>query len=104
MKAIEENTASPNLTTMISDCRLLLTTLKEYKLKHVFREANAVADQLAKHRLPEQGKFTLFYQPPSFSLHAFNNDLFGALFHRQISSSCFSSQKENPVLATTFPL
>lgn len=56
---IDEDTTTPNLSAMIYDCRLLLKALKDYKLRHVYREANAVADLLDKHRLSE--KYNFYY-------------------------------------------
>lgn len=63
VKGILGDTTTPNLNTMISDCRLLLKALKKFRIRRIFRETNAVPNLLAKHRLPNNTNFTLFYHP-----------------------------------------
>lgn len=85
---------------MIYDCRLLLRALKEYKLKHVYREANAVAVLLAKHRPLENTRSTLFYQPPSFLVLMFSKKILCTLYLRKISSCNLPFEIETHVIAT----
>lgn len=66
VKAIkDDDILSPNLISMIYVYILLLKTLKKYTIRHIYCESNAVVDLLAKHILPEDTNFTMFYHPPN---------------------------------------
>ncbi|OIT20239.1 hypothetical protein A4A49_63702, partial [Nicotiana attenuata] len=74
---------------LIFDCRTLLHQLQTATLDHIYREANGVADALAKYGMlltPSEGQLQWslihFMSPPSFTLAAFNKDLSGSTVPR----------------------
>lgn len=71
VKIINNDISSPNLRTMVYDCRLFLKNLKKCAIKHIYRESNSFVNLLAKHILPNEKNLAMFYQPPSFSFTTF---------------------------------
>ncbi|OIS97130.1 hypothetical protein A4A49_60585, partial [Nicotiana attenuata] len=85
------DTSSDLYLPLILDCRLLKTQLRQSELKHIYREANNVADLLAKHGMtlaPSTGQHLchpLHYdEPPPYVLLAFNKDCSNTCLRRTI--------------------
>ncbi|KAF7806819.1 calcium-binding protein CP1 [Senna tora] len=51
---------------VIQNCRRFLSTFEDYKLLHIYREANGCADLLAKHAHISQCQKSTFLEPPPF--------------------------------------
>ena len=52
-------------SSLLADCRLLLGKLQHFRVKHAFREANRVADAMAKLGGTMQENFVVWDNPPS---------------------------------------
>ena len=50
-------------TTLLLDCRLLLSKIPHARVSHVFREANYIANALARNCSTMEEDFCVFYQP-----------------------------------------
>ncbi|OIT35126.1 hypothetical protein A4A49_60188, partial [Nicotiana attenuata] len=64
---------------LIDDCRYLLRKVNDPQLKHVFREANGVADLLAKNgcSLDTFCILQTYAVPPAFVVHVLKRDSLG---------------------------
>ena len=51
-------------SSLLTDCRLLLGKLQHFRVKHAFREANRVADAMAKLGGAMQEDFVVWDNPP----------------------------------------
>lgn len=71
------------VSNVINPCRSLLGAFKEFKINHVYREANQAADALAKHGrlIPD---FVVFELPPDFIFSLLSLD---ALHHAYVRTS-----------------
>ncbi|OIT05027.1 putative ribonuclease h protein, partial [Nicotiana attenuata] len=72
----------------INDCRLLLRQLGDPLLQHTYREANMVADGLAKYgtQLSCSSGLKLFDTPPPFAYQDFHSDKVGTAKRRFVNS------------------
>lgn len=68
-------------STMLEECRGLLTRLHTYTIRHVYREANQVADHLASQGHSIQGTI-VYSQPPTSVGHLLLADVMGTNFPR----------------------
>ncbi|OIT03397.1 hypothetical protein A4A49_57599, partial [Nicotiana attenuata] len=77
---------------LIDDCRYLLRMAHDPQLNHIFREANGVADLLAKNGCSLNTFCTLqiFAVAPVFTFHALKRDNLGTMWPR-LSSYCNNS-------------
>ncbi|OIS96393.1 putative ribonuclease h protein, partial [Nicotiana attenuata] len=77
---------------LIDDCRYLLRKANDPQLKHVFREANGVADLLAKNGCSLDTFCTLqtYAVLPVFVIHVLKRDSLGTMLPR-LSSNCNNS-------------
>ncbi|OIT22333.1 putative ribonuclease h protein [Nicotiana attenuata] len=71
---------------LITDCRWMLTRAGEPQVTHVFREANGVADIMAKHGSNSNsfGNPMLYFSPPPFVTSTFELDKLGTLCPRKV--------------------
>ncbi|OIT36171.1 hypothetical protein A4A49_63540, partial [Nicotiana attenuata] len=76
---------------LILDCRLLMTQLRQPELKHIYREANNVADLRAKHGMtlaPCTSQYCChplhYEEPPPYALLAFNKDCSNTCLRRTV--------------------
>ncbi|OIS98624.1 hypothetical protein A4A49_60972, partial [Nicotiana attenuata] len=74
---------------LIDDCRYLLRKVNDPQLKHVFKEANGVADLIAKKGCSLDAFCILqtYALPPAFVVHVLKRDSLGTVLPR-LSSSC----------------
>ncbi|GLT73561.1 hypothetical protein SLA2020_454110 [Shorea laevis] len=78
----ESPPASHNLRPLIFDCRELLQQIPKAELKHIVRESNMAADQMAKHGHEIQLDFVIFEDiPPSVKQYCIA-DMMGIEFPR----------------------
>ena len=63
------------LRSIVYDCRCLLEKFEGASIKHIYREANACADLLAKAGCDQLDEFILFCTPPTHVLEALRFDL-----------------------------
>lgn len=78
---------------LLYDCRYLLGKANDPPVKHIFREANGVADLLAKNGCSLDSFCFLhtYVSPPAFVLHVRERDSLDTLLPR-LTSRCNSSQ------------
>ncbi|OIT05835.1 putative ribonuclease h protein [Nicotiana attenuata] len=71
---------------LITDCRWMLTRAGEPQVTHIFREANGVADAMAKTGSNSNffGNPMLYFSPPPFVVSAFKLDKLGTLCPRKV--------------------
>ena len=62
---------------LLDDCRQLASQIPQIRFKHCYREANRVADHLARKGAKQNADFILFENPPVDLLAIFNFDLAG---------------------------
>ena len=65
------------VSLLLDDCRQLTSQIPQILFKHCYREANRVADHLARNRAKQNADFILFENPPVDLLAIFNSDLAG---------------------------
>ena len=53
------------LSPLVDDCKALLRRIPQHQVKHCFREANAVADSLARSGATTENDFVVFNFPPT---------------------------------------
>lgn len=82
--SMHHSAISTNMSIIISDCRYLLKKLAQFKIHHVFRDANVVADALERIGKDELGHFVVYTSQHPFSFIAFHNDLLCTQYLRQI--------------------
>ena len=63
------------LRSIVSDCRCLQEKFEAVSIKHIYREANACANLLAKTGCDQLDEFILFCTPPAHVLEALRFDL-----------------------------
>lgn len=78
------NTGSSGL---FDDCKQLVTHLPQCSIKHVFREANMCADQLARLGSLQALDFTLFSYPPVDIMKFYEADSQGLFVNRLCTDS-----------------
>ncbi|XP_019251144.1 PREDICTED: uncharacterized protein LOC109230066 [Nicotiana attenuata] len=71
---------------LITDCRWMLTRAGEPQVTHIFREANGVADVMAKNGSNSNffGNPMLYFSPPPFVVSTFELDKLGTLCPRKV--------------------
>lgn len=95
-KALVEAFTNPGYSNSVvsglfEDCKQLVTWFPKYRIKHVFREANMCADQLARLGCFQVPDFTLYSSPPVDIIKTFEADSQGLFSNKLcIVSSCFS--------------
>ena len=62
--------------TLISNCRLLMDSLEDCQLEHIYREANQPADRLVHHKRKLNSSSIIFTCIPSFLLMSFYFDFY----------------------------
>lgn len=67
---------------LISKCRLLIGRFRHVKLSHIYREANSVADHLAKYGADCCNNFARFDRPPDFVSTSVIKDVAGFVHFR----------------------
>lgn len=80
-------TPTPLLTNLICNCRSLLGRFREIRLRQIYREANSVADALAKHgrSIPD---FATFSYSSDFVISRFNLDVVHHVYFRRTWLVC----------------
>ncbi|GLT62320.1 hypothetical protein SLA2020_349680 [Shorea laevis] len=73
-----------SLGTLVTDCRILLGHIPDLQIKHIYREANAVADQLAKKGAKSTNHFVMYNSCPTDLGHILYSDIIGNLFPRTV--------------------
>ena len=68
---------STNMMHLICDCRNLLEQDWEVRVQHIYREANACTDALAKRGTHQQNLLTVYSTCPSFVYVNYGRDLAG---------------------------
>ncbi|GKU96985.1 hypothetical protein SLEP1_g10165 [Rubroshorea leprosula] len=81
------DTTLHSLGTLISDCRLLLRLFTDARISHIYREANAAADFLAKLGSTSAIDFVLYEESPPELSSILYHDLIGTSFPRTIVAS-----------------
>ncbi|GLT97931.1 hypothetical protein SLE2022_154720 [Rubroshorea leprosula] len=71
-----------NHRTLIASCRLLTQQFEQVLIKHTYREANGVADTLAKHGALMEAPFVTFDSTPSFCSSSYSHDRNGCIVYR----------------------
>lgn len=95
-KALVDAFTNPSYSNTVSsglfdDCKQLVTHLPQCSIKHVFREANMCADQLARLGSLQALDFTLFSCPPVDIMKFYEADSQGLFVNRLCTDSfCFS--------------
>ena len=69
-------------TTLLVDCRLLLSRIPHARVSHVFREANRSADALARNGSIMEEEFCTFDSAPNFVKELLCSDVNGVNFCR----------------------
>lgn len=67
---------------LVAHCRSLIQQLNGVKISHIYREANSVADQLAKYGADMSTEILLFDQPPVFVSSLVAKDVAGFCYFR----------------------
>ena len=65
---LSNNNSSRAYSPLLNDCRFLLSRFQHFKVNHVFREANRVADKLAKEGCSSPFDFVIIENPNSVEL------------------------------------
>ncbi|GKV17362.1 hypothetical protein SLEP1_g27876 [Rubroshorea leprosula] len=81
------DTTLHSLGTLISDCRLLLRLFTDARISHIYREANAAADFLAKLGSTSAIDFVVYEESPPGLSSILYHDLIGTSFPRTIVAS-----------------
>ena len=75
-----DNTSNATNSSLVADCRLLISQIPQIKVSHCYREANAYADALARIGSLQDSDMLYYDFPPSSLLEFYLADLYG-LFH-----------------------
>ncbi|CAI0410259.1 unnamed protein product [Linum tenue] len=76
------DTENHPLDNLLRECRQLLKNNGEYTINHIFREANVVADAMAKKGHAMFGGEELFSSPPTDIVHLVEGDIAGIQYAR----------------------
>lgn len=74
---LHQNTIHHPLDTLVSNCRYLLSSFSDYKIKKISRQQNFCADALAKEGRSKNLELTIYDEPPQFILHLYHLDKAG---------------------------
>ncbi|KAL0014527.1 hypothetical protein SO802_001596 [Lithocarpus litseifolius] len=79
------NSGSSNASnsSIVADCRLLISRVPQVKVKHCYRESNSCADALARLGSKMPSDFLFFSSPPPCLFNVYVSDLYG-LFHSRL--------------------
>lgn len=69
---------------------MVSATNLEFQACHVFRESNTVTDLLVKFENESQDRFAIYCNLPPFPLLAFNNNMIGTWYHRNVITDYFA--------------
>ena len=75
-----DNTSNATNSSLVADCRLLISQIPQIKVSHCYREANAYADALARIGSLQDSDMLYYDSPLSNLLEFYLVDLYG-LFH-----------------------
>ncbi|KAF7833415.1 reverse transcriptase [Senna tora] len=67
----------PNISpffSVVNNCRYLLSSLQQWKIRHCYREANTCADALANHGRLSRKQHAIFHNPPIFLIKHLQHD------------------------------
>ena len=70
------------MSSILDDCRALITRLRQIFFKHCYREANRCADKLARLGASQSLKFIVFQSPPMDILSFLEEDANGLYLSR----------------------
>ena len=95
-KAIIDALANPSYTnifvsSLMDDCRLLITQIPQICFRHCYREANRCADALARMGGSQVSDFVNFVCPPEDLVQLLDSDLHGLYLNRMCPVSVFPS-------------
>ena len=65
---LSNNNSNTAYSPLLNDCRFLLSRLQHFKVNHIFREANRVANKLAKEGCSSPFDFFMLENPDSIEL------------------------------------
>ena len=75
-----DSTSNATNSSLVANCRLLISQIPQIKVSHCYREANACADALARIGSLQDSNLLYYDSPPSNLLEFYLADLY-ALFH-----------------------
>ena len=76
---------------LLNDCKSLMASLVQVRVRHCFREANQCADFLAKRGCNMVDNFVVFDSPPSAELYILlDSDKNGLYYYRHVASTLAS--------------
>ena len=75
-----DNTPNATNSSLVANCRLLISQVPQIKVSHCYREANACADALSRIGSLQDSDMLYYDSPPSNLLEFYLADLYG-LFH-----------------------
>ncbi|GKU92594.1 hypothetical protein SLEP1_g6302 [Rubroshorea leprosula] len=73
-----------SLGVLIDDCRAMMSQIPALQINHIYREANALADGLAKKGAKSDSSFVALEQSPSELCNLLFSDCIGTMFPRNI--------------------
>ena len=79
------------VSTLFHDCRQLVTSFSQHRIRQVYLEANSCADRLANLGCAQVSNFILFSSPPVDLLNVFEADSQGLYSNRLCPEPLFSS-------------
>lgn len=75
--------SSASNSSIVADCRLLISRFPQVKVKHCYRESNSCADALARLGSKMAPNFLYFSSPPPSLFNSYVLDLYG-LYHSRL--------------------
>ena len=70
------------ISPILDDCKLLVSSIQQIRIKHCFCQANCCADSLAKMNFNQVVDFSTFDSPPMDMIDVFEDNLNGMYFNR----------------------
>lgn len=87
-----QNNSNSIISSLIDDCRQLVTQIPQSRFRHVYSKANKCADYLAKLGSSMDVDFAVFSSPPEDTLSIFEADCRGLYVNRLCPEPVFALQ------------
>ena len=78
---LSNSVTNRDYSSLLNDCRYLLSRFQQTKVNHTYREANRPADGLANEGCMQQEDFVILFNPPTPDIVAFVNEVATGLYY-----------------------
>ena len=84
---LSSSVTNRDYSSLLNDCRYLLSRFQQIRVNHTFREVNRCADELAKRGCSQQEDFVILFNPPAPDIVSLVNEDANGLYYLRCSAT-----------------